>query len=124
MLAGIQAFHIQKFSRISLGCNFFVFLHDTQFRFPDLIDHDQWLFIAEYFYTEISNHLLEKQKICLVVYGRLRRSAANDNEFKLFFLHPFLASKIYNKTFKTKSNIGSVGLFEIQAFEWTAYFQF
>ena len=35
MLAGIQAFHIQKFSRISLGCHFCVFLHDTQFGFPD-----------------------------------------------------------------------------------------
>ena len=38
----------------------------------------------------------------------LRRSAANENLFKLFFLHPVLASKIHNNTFKTKSNIGSV----------------
>ena len=36
----------------------------------------------------------------------LRRSAANENLFKLFFLHPFLASTIHNNTFKTKSNIG------------------
>ena len=35
MLTDIQAFHIQKFSRISLGCKNFVFLHDTQFGFPD-----------------------------------------------------------------------------------------
>ena len=36
----------------------------------------------------------------------LRRSAANEFLFKLFFLHPFLASKIHYNTFKTKSNIG------------------
>ena len=30
----------------------------------------------------------------------LRRSAANDNLFKLFFLHPILASKIYINTVK------------------------
>ena len=35
---------------------------------------------------------------------RLRRSAAMENLFKLLFLHPFLASKIHNNTFKT--NIG------------------
>ena len=31
----------------------------------------------------------------------LRRSAANDKIFKLFFLHPFLASTIYDNTIKT-----------------------
>ena len=36
----------------------------------------------------------------------LRRSAANENLFKLVFLHPFLASKIHKNTFKTISNIG------------------
>ena len=36
----------------------------------------------------------------------LKRTAANDTLFKLFFSHPFLASKIYINTFKTKSNIG------------------
>ena len=40
------------------------------------------------------------------------------------FLHPALASEINNNTFKNKSNIGSCFFFEIQAFEWTAYFQF
>ena len=32
----------------------------------------------------------------------LRSSAVNDNLLKLFFLDPFLASKIYNNTFKNK----------------------
>ena len=36
----------------------------------------------------------------------LRRSAANDKIFKLFFLHPFLASTIYNNTIKNKFDIG------------------
>ena len=36
----------------------------------------------------------------------LRRSAANDNIFKRFFLHPFLASTIYNNTIKNKFDIG------------------
>ena len=30
----IQAISIQKFNRIKLGCNFFVILQDTRFRFP------------------------------------------------------------------------------------------
>ena len=38
--------------------------------------------------------------------NELRRSAANDNLFKLFFLHLFFTSKIYTKTFKTKIGIG------------------
>ena len=33
-----------------------------------------------------------------VVDGSLRRAAANENLFKLFFLHPFLESKIHNNT--------------------------
>ena len=37
----------------------------------------------------------------------LRRTADNEKFFNLFFLHPFLASKIHNNTFKNKSNIGS-----------------
>ena len=37
---------------------------------------------------------------------RQRRSAANDKIFKLFFLHPFLASTIYNNTIKNKFDIG------------------
>ena len=36
----------------------------------------------------------------------LRRSAANDKIFKLFFLRPFLASTIYNNTIKSKFDIG------------------
>ena len=36
----------------------------------------------------------------------LRRSAANDKIFKLFFLHPFLASTIYNNKIKNKFDIG------------------
>ena len=36
----------------------------------------------------------------------LRRYAANDKIFKLFFLHPFLASTIYNNTIKNKFDIG------------------
>ena len=51
----------------------------------------------------------------------LRRSAANDKIFKLFFLHPFLASTIYNNTIKNKFDIG---FFEIQAFEQTAILNF
>ena len=43
---------------------------------------------------------------CKKTQKELRRSAANDNLFKLFFLHPFLASKIYNNTIKNKSDIG------------------
>ena len=39
-------------------------------------------------------------------FGTLRRSAANDKIFKLFFLHPFLASTIYNNTIKNKFDIG------------------
>ena len=35
----------------------------------------------------------------------LRRYAANDKIFKLFFLHPFLASTIYNNTIKKKFDI-------------------
>ena len=38
--------------------------------------------------------------------NQLRRSAANDKIFKLFFLHPFLASTIYNNTIKNKFDIG------------------
>ena len=42
-----------------------------------------------------------------------------------FFLHSFLASTIYKKThLKTNLVYGSVGFFEIQAFEQTVYFQF
>ena len=41
--------------------------------------------------------------------------------FKLFFLHLFFASKIYNKTFNTKIAIVSVHFFKIQAFECAAY---
>ena len=41
----------------------------------------------------------------------LRRSAADDKIFKLFFLHPFLASTIYNNTIKNKFDIGSVVFF-------------
>ena len=40
------------------------------------------------------------------VISRLRRYAANDKIFKLFFLHPFLASTIYNNTSKNKFDIG------------------
>ena len=36
----------------------------------------------------------------------LRRSAANDKIFKKIFLHPFLASTIYNNTIKNKFDIG------------------
>ena len=36
----------------------------------------------------------------------LRRYAANDKIFKLFFIHPFLASTIYNNTIKNKFDIG------------------
>ena len=36
----------------------------------------------------------------------LRRYAANDKIFKLVFLHPFLASTIYNNTIKNKFDIG------------------
>ena len=40
------------------------------------------------------------------IYNCLRRYAANDKIFKLFFLHPFLASTIYNNTVKNKFDIG------------------
>ena len=48
---------------------------------------------------------------CLIVLYKcmkfyLRRYAANDKIFKLFFLHPFLASTIYNNTIKNKFDIG------------------
>ena len=36
----------------------------------------------------------------------LRRYAANEKIFKIFFLHPFLASTIYNNTIKNKFDIG------------------
>ena len=36
----------------------------------------------------------------------LRRYAANDKIFKPFFVHPFLASTIYNNTIKNKFDIG------------------
>ena len=36
----------------------------------------------------------------------LRRYAANDKIIKLFFLHHFLASTIYNDTIKNKFDIG------------------
>ena len=39
-------------------------------------------------------------------FTHLRRYAANDKIFKLFFLHPFLASTIYNNTIKNKFDIG------------------
>ena len=39
-------------------------------------------------------------------FHQLRRYAANDKTFKLFFLHPFLASTIYNNTIKNKFDIG------------------
>ena len=46
----------------------------------------------------------------------LRRSAANDKIFKLFFLHPFLASTIYNNTIKNKFDIGYRGFFRDTGF--------
>ena len=52
----------------------------------------------------------------------LRRSAANDNLFKLFFLHPFLASKIFNNTFKNKSNVGQCGFFRDTSFRMDSLF--
>ena len=48
-------------------------------------------------------------KMALLPFG-LRRSAANYNISKLFFLHPFLASAIYNNTTKNKVDIGKVFL--------------
>ena len=46
---------------------------------------------------------------CIILFFdeiHLRRYAANDKIFKLFFLHPFLASTIYNNTIKNKFDIG------------------
>ena len=40
----------------------------------------------------------------LIMY--LRRSAAGDKIFQLFFLHPFLALAIYNNTIEDKFDIG------------------
>ena len=42
----------------------------------------------------------------------------------LFSYIPFLASNIYKDTFKPSLIYGIVGLFESQAFEWTANLQF
>ena len=55
--------------------------------------------ILEQIYTE------NKETIMLGDFN-LRRYAANDKIFKLFFLHPFLASTIYNNTIKNKFDIG------------------
>ena len=49
--------------------------------------------------------MCKEQKHKLAIYG-LRRYAANDKIFKLFFLHPFLASTIYNNSIKNKFDIG------------------
>ena len=55
--------------------------------------------IYEYFYENIHSMSLWPPI-------KLRRSAANDKIFKLFFLHPFLASTIYNKIIKNKFDKG------------------
>ena len=61
--------------------------------------------MVELFCTNLRD--MHKGYAVLVIYKLgLRRSAANDNIFKLFFLHPFLASTIYNNTIKNKFNIG------------------
>ena len=39
-----------------------------------------------------------------------------------FFLHPCLASKIHNNTFKTKSNIGLCGFFRDTGFRMDSLF--
>ena len=54
----------------------------------------------------------------------LRRSAANDNIFKLFSYIPFWLQQYITTHLKTNLIYGSVGFFEIQACEQTAYFQF
>ena len=41
-----------------------------------------------------------------MIYYELRMFAGYNYLFKLFFLHLFFASKIYNKTFNTKIAIG------------------
>ena len=55
--------------------------------------------ILEQIYTE------NKETIMLGDFN-LWRYAANDKIFKLFFLHPFLASTIYNNIIKNKFDIG------------------
>ena len=60
------------------------------------------------------NHQIKHSTNCrLVTYTGttvLRGSAANDNLFKLFFLHLFFASKIYNNTFKSNFFLQDTGL--------------
>ena len=50
----------------------------------------------------------------------LRESAADDNLFKLFSYISFSLKKVFKTHLKPKLVKGSVGCFEIQAFEWTA----
>ena len=49
---------------------------------------------------------IAEEEIRCVFDDDLRRSAANDNIFKLFLLHPFSASAIYNNTIENKFGIG------------------
>ena len=51
-----------------------------------------------------------------LIFILLRRYAANDKIFKLFFLHSFLASTIYNNTIKNKIDIGKCGFFRDTGF--------
>ena len=55
-----------------------------------------------YFRLCKDKHLVSVFLYCI----HLRRSAAKDKIFKLFFLHPFLASTIYNNTIKNIFDIG------------------
>ena len=52
----------------------------------------------------VANFLIAVGSIYII--SALRESAANDNLFKVFFLHLLFASKLYNNTFKTKIAIG------------------
>ena len=60
---------------------------------------------AQKMYMHLGVYELKSQLSCNS-FCVLRRSAANYKIFKLFFLHPFLASTIYNNTIKKKIDIG------------------
>ena len=53
------------------------------------------------YFTARSNRVAFTFKLGKLLQSHLRRYAANDKIFKLFILHPFLASTIYNNTIKT-----------------------
>ena len=55
--------------------------------------------------------LLLESSISTILLHNLRMFAGYNYLFKLFFLHLFFASKIYNKTFNIKIAIGQCAFF-------------